>query len=194
MRMLAGIGVLGILAGCGNTTASPPENDASMGGSGGATQVEGLGPFDEAAQPTRLQLACGSERPALNLALPCHVGLNLNGKDEPGYHVVECNLADTSGTAVSFVLPLVELPSHLREPMQLPLAFAPPTGTGASIGDEHFVGELRGTVTFSRLDLPGRAFVADLHGAHVDWSGDQGTEFECGMAHGTIWGVARQFL
>jgi hypothetical protein len=194
-RFTVGIGALVMLAGCGNTASNPPAEADANGGAGGQSNVEGLGPIDEASEPTSLHLACGVERPALNLALPCRVGLNLNGKDEPGYHVVECTLADTPGTAVSFTLPLVELPQHLNEPMQLPFALPPPPSVpGATLGDEHFVGELKGTITFSQLDLPGRAFVGDLHGAHFAWSGDKGTQFECGMAHGTIWGVAGQFL
>ncbi|WP_437739709.1 hypothetical protein WME73_29310 [Sorangium sp. So ce302] len=205
VRRLVGLLVLGLVAGCdGTTTLSPGEEEATNDGSssasggtgGGSAGTPGVGPIDEAALPTRLPMSCGGGRTSLSFALPCHVGLSLlSGEDEPGHHVVECELADFSGTAVAFSLPLVELPRLLNQPVQLPFdAFAPPSGPGAMIDGERFVGTLEGTATVRQVDLKGRAFVADLQKGHVAWTGEQGSQFECNTIDGPLWAVAGNFL
>ncbi|WP_437590339.1 hypothetical protein [Sorangium sp. So ce1000] len=205
VRLLVGLLALGLVAGCdGTTTLSPGEEEATDDGSssasggtgGGSAGTPGVGPIDEAALPTRLPMSCSGERRSLSLALPCHVGLSLiNGEDEPGYHVVECELADFLGTAVAFFLPLVELPQLLNQPVQLPFStFSLPSAPGARIDDERFAGTLEGTATVRQVDLNGRAFIADLQNGHVAWTGDQGSQFECTTIDGPLWAVAGNFL
>jgi hypothetical protein len=143
-------------------------------------------------------MTCEGRAESLAFKLPCLVGTNLNGpSDQPGYHVVECELAgQPDHPAVSFILPLLQIPELLHEPLDIPFKGvpAPPAGFGVTLDGERFAGSLSGIVTFTQVDVDGRAFVAQLEQGHVTWSGDQGGGFACSTLDGPLWAIAGGFI
>jgi hypothetical protein len=58
---------------------------------------------------------------------------------------------------------------------------------------QRFVGTLSGVVTFTQVDLDGRAFVATLEQGKIDWTGDSGGFYTCSI-DGPLWAIAGGFL
>lgn len=197
MRVIGFVSVLTLLIGCGRTAKD--SGAISPDGSGGAgTSTPGLGPIDATEQPATLDMQCDQRGRALAFKLPCLVGMNLNGNpDEPGLHIVECELANEPGQiAVTFTLPLKNLPLLMEQPLSLPFdgVVTPPPAPGVDLDAERFVGTLSGVITFSQVDVDGRAFVAALEQGRVAWSGSKGSSFDCSTIDGPIWGIAGSFL
>lgn len=143
-------------------------------------------------------MLCPDREEALAFQLPCSVGQNLAGAaDQPGYHVVQCALAGMpSEVAVSFIIPLKDLPMWLGKTVALPFADVPPPppGLDVQLGDERFAATLTGEITFEQVDVQGRAFVARLERGVVAWSGALGDKFECTVPPTPLWAVAGLFL
>jgi hypothetical protein len=193
---------LALLSSCGRTghNGDSPAGDNSAGAAAGGTDSSppGVGPIDASGQPEALPMTCEGRAQSLAFKLPCLVGQNLSGQlDEPGYHVVECELAGMPDqTAVSFIVPLKQLPELLNQPVSIPFDGipGPPPSSGVALDAEHFAGALSGVVTFSQVDVDGRAFVARLEQGHVVWSGDQGSKFACSTLDGPFWASAGSFI
>lgn len=195
-----------LVSACARVQSDAP--DTAPGASAGAagtpgaagaagTLTSGVGPIRTEGEPAALPMACDGAATSLELKLPCLVGKNLTGRDEPGWHVVECELVNQPAqTAVTFALPLVDLPHELNQPLPLPFdgIDAPPSGSGAEVGAERFVGTLSGVLTVSEVDPQGRAFVADLAGGRIDWNGNKGTSFQCTTLEGPFWAMPGNFL
>jgi hypothetical protein len=182
---------------CGQTSQDRvPGAEAANAGAGG--QGESVGPINSDGLPASMPMLCPNRAEALAFQLPCAVGLNLSGApDQPGFHVVECELAGMpSQVAVSFIVPLKELPNRLGKTVALPFDGAPPPppGLGVQLGGQSFTGNLAGDITFEQVDLQGRAFVAHLERGMVNWSGALGGGFECSVVEGPLWAVAGSFL
>lgn len=198
MKALVGwVGLL-LVSGCGRTAhddAKVVDNVPQAGSP--STAPPGVGPIDVAAQPPDLPMACANHEETLALELPCLVGSNLGGNPNvAGFHAVECKLAgDPSGVAISFTLPLSEIPERLGQPLQFPFEGATPVPSlGTMIGAERFAGTLSGVITFTQVDLESRAFVASLEDGKIDWAGDAGSSFSCSTLDGPLWAVAGNFL
>lgn len=174
------------------------DNSAGAAAGGAEASPSGVGPIDANGQPGALPMTCEGRAESLAFKLPCLIGQNLTGQlDQPGYHVVECELAGMPNqTAVSFIVPLKQLPELLNQPVNIPFdgVPGPPPSLGVALDAEHFVGALSGIVTFTQVDVDGRAFVAHLEQGHVAWTGDQGSTFACSTNDGPLWAVAGSFL
>ena len=203
---LAPLLVLALVCGCGRTehndaamAAGAPQAGAPQAGAAGddPSPSSGVGPIDASGQPDAL-VVCPARSEPLTIQLPCSVGQNLAGPvDQPGQHVVECKLRGTLGAdAVFFMLPLAEVPNLLDQPVRLPLepALVAPTEPDAPSGDLHLVGTLAGLITFTQVDLDGRAFVATLEQGQLEWGGDPDGDFNCPTLDGPLWAVAGNFL
>jgi hypothetical protein len=87
------------------------------------------------------------------------------------------------------------VPWRRDQPVNIPFdAISGPTPSGVALDAERFAGTLSGVVTFSQVDVDGRAFVGRLEQGHVVWSGDQGTNFACSTLDGLFWAVAGSFI
>lgn len=191
-----------LLTGCGRTShdADVPAQNSSAGAAAGGSDASppGLGPIDASGEPAALPMTCEGRAESLAFKLPCLIGQNLTGNtDEPGYHVVECELAgEPNQTAVSFTIPLKQLPELLNQPVSIPFDGLPasPPSSGVELDGVRFAGSLSGVVTFTQVDVDGRAFVANLERGHVMWIGDQGTSFGCSTIDGPFWAVGAWFI
>ncbi len=203
------------LVGCGGAVAGAPDSGGASHVSGGAgslvadaaSPVEaspGVGPIDASGQPTALVMACDGMTTAVSVKLPCLLGHNLSGTDAPGYHLLECQISGAPDTisptdvAISMIVPLVNLPMMLGQPVSLPFeGIPPPPGPGsgqiAGYPGEGFVGTLTGAAVFSQVDPVGRAFVGQIQQAHVTWSGDRGDSLSCSVVDGPFWAVPGGF-
>ena len=177
--------------------AGATSHTPSQAGAASDTPSSDVGPIDADGQPERLAV-CAGRSDALALQLPCSVGLNIAGPlDQPGQHVVECELLGTvEADAISFVLPLADVPELLNEPVPLPFdgTLSAPVGPGAGGGDQHVVGTLSGLFTFTQVDIADRAFVATLEHGVLDWSGDTQGFYTCTTIDGPLWAIAGDFL
>ena len=202
MKYWVALAALTLLSGCGRTghngNLTPGDNSTGAAADGAEAWPAGVGPIDASGQPDALPMTCDGRAESLAFKLPCLVGQNFSGQlGQPGYHVVECELEGMPDqTAVSFIVPLKELPELLNQPVDLPFDSipGPPPSLGVALGAEHFTGTLSGIVTFTQLDVDGRAFVAHLEQGRVVWSGDQGGNFACSTLDGVFWAVAGSFL
>ena len=197
MRVLGGLLAVSMFFGCGRTSQdSVPGAESADGGAGG--QTPGIGPFETDGLATAMPLNCPDRSETLAFKLPCAVGQNFVGSaDQPGYHVVECELVGTpSQVALSFVLPLRDVPKWLGKTVALPFEGVPPPppGLGVQLGGEIFSGSLTGDIEFEQADVKGRAFVAHLQRGKVIWSGAQGDSFECSTIEGPLWAVGAWFI
>jgi hypothetical protein len=181
----------------GRAGESATGGQAGDGADAAAAGKPGVGPIDATDLPQELALVCDGPYPSLAIALPCRVGLNLQGPGGAGagVHATECRLTRASDqTAIAFLLPLANLPTLLNQPVDIPFEASAVPVPGADLGGERFGGALSGVATFSQVSLNDRAFVAELRQAHVSWSGDHGTTFSCEVAEGPFWAVAGDFL
>jgi len=202
MKDSVALAALALLLGCGrighNGDATAGDNSAGAAAGGAEASPSGVGPIDASGQPDALPMTCEGRAEPLAFKLPCLVGQNFSGPlDQPGYHVVECELAGMPDqTAVSFIVPLKQLPELLNQPVNIPFDGipGPPPSLGVALDAEHFAGTLSGIVTFTQVDLDGRAFVAHLEQGRVVWSGDQGGNFACSTLDGAFWAVAGGFI
>ena len=202
MKYSVALAALALLSGCGRTGHSGDspagDNAAGAAAAGAESSPSGIGPIDASGQPDALPMTCEGRAESLAFKLPCLVGQNLSGQlDQPGYHVVECELAGMPDqTAVSFIVPLKQLPELLNQPVNIPFDGqpGPPPSSGVALDAEHFAGTLSGVVTFTQVDVDGRAFVGRLEQGHVVWSGDQGSKFACTTLDGPFWAVAGWFI
>lgn len=202
MKYSVVLAALVLFPGCGRTghngDLTVSDNSAGAAAGGAEAAPPGVGPIDADGQPDALPMNCEERTESLAFKLPCLLGQNLSGQsDQPGYHVVECELAGMPAqTAVSFIVPLERLPELLNQPVNIPFDGipGPPPSLGVALDAEHFVGALSGIVTFTQVDVGGRAFVAHLEQGHVTWTGDQGTSFACSTLDGPFWAVAGSFL
>lgn len=199
MRVLTGLVALCMLFGCGRSRQDgAPGSAIANAGAGAGGRAVSIGPIDSDELSAVLPMVCPDRSESISLEVPCAVGQNFVGaQDEPGYHVVECQLSGKPGeVAVSFILPLKTLPTWLDEPVSLPFPNvpAPPSGLGVQLGDDLYVGSLSGEITFEQVDVQGRAFVGLLERGSVDWSGSLGGSFECSVLEGRLWAVAGSFF
>lgn len=197
MRVPAGLFALSVLVGCGRTSQDRvPGGESAKAGAGG--QGESVGPINSDGLPASMPMLCPDRAEALAFRLPCAMGLNLSGApDQPGFHVVECELEGIpSQVAVSFFMPLIEMPKWLGKTVALPFDGTPPPppALGVQLGGQSFAGNLTGAMTVEQVDLEGRAFVAHLERGTVDWNGALGGGFECSVVEGPLWAVAGSFL
>ena len=197
--MKSAMTLMGLLLtwGCGLTVRDGGAQAGDNAAGGDSASPPGVGPINASEQPSSLPMTCAG-REALAFKLPCLVGMNITGHtDEPGYHVVECQLAgQPDQTAVSFIISLPQLPALLNEPVSIPFANVPPAppGLGVPLDGENFAGTLSGVATFTQVDVDGRAFVARLEQGHVTWNGSRGGNFACNTIDGTFWAVAGWFV
>jgi hypothetical protein len=177
------VGLTMWLAGCGGATSDEPA-------------MQGMDPIDGIRLLAALPLRC-SEGRALSLRLPCKIGLNLVGAAaDAGYHVTECQLQQTGDIpAVSFMLPLVELPALLHRPVTLPFdALSPPPAPEVRLDGHRYIGALSADATFGYVDLENRAFIASLEEASIEWLSNDGPRIECVAEGSSFWAIAGTFL
>jgi hypothetical protein len=157
----------------------------------------GASAIDTSGQPNEL-VACPERSDPFAIQLPCLVGRNIDGPvDQPGHHVVDCKMVGPLGTdAIFFMLPLAEVPGLLNEPVQLPLepTVFPPAGRDVASGDQPLVATLTGLITFTQVDIDGRAFVARLEQGQIQWGGDPEADFNCSTMDGPLWAIAGDSL
>jgi len=151
--------------------------------------------------PAQAPLLCPDHSDVPALQLPCLIGANLAGDPEkPGFHEVECNLVgDSTGVAISFMLPLTRVPGWLNMPEQIPFKDTPagPPGQAVSIGGEPVAGSLTGVVTFTQVDLDARAFAGTLADGHIVWTSaaaGNDASFSCDVLSGPFWAVRGYFI
>ncbi len=172
------------------STGSGGSNAAGgvAGSSSSAAGAPGVGPIDTAGLPTELPLVCPDEVAVPKLKLPCKIGGSLLGGVEgpESVNVLECY--DSSGTtAFSTVIPFGKLPTLLNQPLQMPFAALPAPPPEGTL-------KLSGTVTFSKVDPVGRAFVALLVGGSVSYVGSNGETVTCKIPDTPFWAVQGQFI
>jgi hypothetical protein len=185
--------------------AAPALDGTAADAADAAEGSPGVGPFDASDLAAALVMTCDGAAPTVSLTLPCLLGLNLDLTATPaGYNVLACQLAQSPDAplgVLSLIVPLVNLPAMLNEPVILPFANVPgpppsPTGDGGLIAaypGEHFSATLSGTAVFSAVDPDGRAFVAHLQQATFVWTGDRGDQFSCTVSNGPFWAAPGGF-
>jgi hypothetical protein len=189
--------VLGALlgVGCGGRQGLSPAEDAGAAGTTGATGAT-IGPVDLAQAPSELTMTCDHGIGTLGFLNPCLVGQNLAGnQSSPGFSETECQLAGQGHPVVwSFLLPLMSLAEDPNQSLTAPaqLTMTPTGRQTVALGDgEGLISEVDGTLTFSRIDPTGRAFIGNFQGT-VTWTTPTGT-FTCAV-DGPLWGAPGQFL
>jgi hypothetical protein len=170
---------------------------ADEGADAGAT-VASVGPVDLTQAPPALPMTCDQGVGTIAFDNPCLVGLNLTGdRSKPGLHVVECHFAAPSHpVAWTFMLPLAQLAKLPNQPLTFPSHdVPPPPGPGQLVdvgGLAASVSSVAGTVTFSRIDPTGRAFIARFMGTFI-WKEASGSTFTCAV-DAPFWGAPGGFL
>jgi hypothetical protein len=169
-----------------------PARDVAPGGTGVV-----IGPVDFTKAPMDLPLQCERDVGHLAFKMPCKVGMNLAvGSQGLGTHETECSLAGSNDSPVwSFLLPLAQISEHPSVPLRFPgdLPSPPVMGTAIDVGGESFTLSIaEGTLSFTQIDPPGRAFIARID-AKFEWTGSLGSSFACDVA-GLLWGAPGSFL
>ncbi|SRR5260221_7448277 len=199
--------VLSLLGGASACSGSP------LAVSGGATDsgvpiAALVGSVDLTQAPASLEMTCDRDVGSLALKLPCEVGQNIQGqnRDELGFNEVECH-ATSSGQPIVWSLLLVfsQILQHSDRSVTFPNAVQaspnqsveylppPPDAMPTNIGGELFnVSQAEGTISFARIDSPGRAFSGSLKGT-FSWTGTTGSTFSCEV-NGPFWGAPGGFL
>jgi hypothetical protein len=134
---------------------------------------------------------CGAKLPAIQLQLPCAIGLPLAGRAS----VVECPVAGTANNKLSFVLDLAGAAGNGNEVGSIPvLGIAPPQdGPIASNGRSFSFKTLRGTAAFSSVDVEGRALLGRFVDAELVLDA-AGIEIVCKSRDSLFWAVPGNFL
>jgi hypothetical protein len=189
--------------GCGGHLAAQVAH-ADDGDSGGQNTAKDaspgsgviIGPVDFRQAPEELPLECTGGIGHLAFRIPCKVGLDLSsGSQGPGIHETECLLAGTSALVWSFLLPLAQVAQQPSVPLRFPgdLPSPPAPNFVVELGGQSFTSSIiEGTLRFTQIDPPNRAFVARLD-AKYQWTGNLGTSFVC-SAGGLLWGAPGSFL
>ena len=199
--------VLSLLGGSSACSGSP------LPVSGGATDsgvpiAPLVGSVDLSQAPASLEMSCNRDVGALALTMPCEVGQSwLSEHDKLGVNEVDCHLTTSGHPMVwTFVLAFYQVLQHPDLPVTFPndpqaspgqsVNFLPPPPgltTGTEIGGEAFqISNSTGTISFSRIDSPGRAFSGHLKGIFA-WTGTTGSTFSCDV-DGPFWGSPAGFL
>jgi hypothetical protein len=181
------------LAGCGGRQGLMPADDADAGATAGAS----IGPVDLTGAPPELAMTCDHGIGTLAFDNPCLVGMNLLGDlSKPGEHEIECHLAGPGHPIVwAFLVPLAQIAQHPDQPLTFPSSFptSPTSGMRVDVGGHKAgVSSAAGTVTFSRVDPTGRAFIARFNGT-ITWKETTGSTFSCAV-DAPFWGAPGGFL
>jgi hypothetical protein len=135
---------------------------------------------------------------ALDLVLPCKVGMPLGGS----FSVVECY--DSSGrTALNFGVGLANAAQSIGRPVPLgsngvdpdgpsPLFLVPPIML--EVDGVKYQGLLKGSLTFEQVDPTGHAFVAFLTREFITWTDPDGRQTDCDFDPMRLWATAGNFL
>jgi hypothetical protein len=201
-RTLAVLAALALIGGCGGRQMLDPPDDgggagtsgAAVGGASGAAGVPSepvvMGPIDLTQAPTTFSMKCGNGAGVMTFVNPCLVGYSLNGGSASGItdHEVECALATPAGSVGwSFLVLLPPTPN--------PQTFFPITPTAAGVdlgnGEPAQISMVTGALTFSRVDLTNRAFIARFTG-DVTWTESSGATVLCTLDT-PVWGAPGQF-
>lgn len=183
--------LVALAGGCGGRSISQT-SDAG-------TDLAGrIGPVDLSQAPAVLGMTCGADAGGLAFEMPCLVGMNLAGSGQagPGWHATECRMAQ-AGTplAWSFILPLQAIARDPGAVLTFPgdVSSPPPApGTIDLRGEPARVSSVTGTLTFSRVDPSGRAFIGAFSGT-VTWKATSGAETTC-TVDGPFWGAPGGFI
>jgi hypothetical protein len=184
------------LASCGGRQTLDLPADGDAGTDAGKTARATIGPVDLTQAPSELPTSCDQGLGQVAFDNPCLVGFNLGGAPTTtGFHVVECTLAVAGHpVAWSFILPLAPIAAHPDQPLSFPNDFppAPPLDQLIEIGGQPAgLSGVTGTVTFSRVDPTGRAFVARFVGK-MTWTQGSGSKFSCAV-DAPFWGAPGAF-
>jgi hypothetical protein len=188
--------VAATLAGCGGRQTLDLPADGDAGTDAGTTTRATIGPVDLTQAPAELPTTCDHGIGLVAFDNPCLVGFNLGGAPATtGVHVVECTLAVAGHPiAWSFILPLAQLAAEPDKPLTFPKDFpaGPPGNQPIGIGGQPAgLSGVTGTVTFSRVDPTGRAFVARLVGT-MTWTQGSGSKVSCAV-DAPFWGAPGSF-
>jgi hypothetical protein len=182
-----------LAAGCGGQTLQARDDAGGVGDAGGATAT--IGPVDLTQAPTEIMMDCDHGVGQVAFVNPCLVGQNLAGSQRGiGLHETECQLLGGNGAiAWAFLLPLSTIAMSPDQPLTFSTNLpAPPTGRPAEIGGvQAGVSHVDGTMTFSRVDPSGRAFIGHFTGT-ITWTGSSGA-FSCAV-DAPFWGAPGNFL
>jgi hypothetical protein len=188
--------VAAALVGCGGRQTLDLPADVDAGTDAGTTSRATIGPVDLTQAPAELPTTCDHGIGLVAFDNPCLVGFNLAGQMGVGAHEVECTLAVAGNPiAWSFILPLSQIAAQPDQPLIFPNGspITPSANKHIPIsGKPAGVSSVTGTVTFSRLDPPGRAFVARFVGTMI-WTQDSGLTFSCAV-DAPFWGAPGGFL
>jgi hypothetical protein len=187
----------GVMAGCGGISALSTD-DANDSGAPAVL----IGAVDLSQAPVQLEMTCDHGVGALALAVPCEVGNNLQGPnpDQLGLNEVECHMTTSGQPRVwSFLLVFSQILQDPSRPVVFPNVA--PTSQNPSVdflpsptpsmptdvdGEPFSPSDTKGTISFLRIDSPGRAFIALLKGTIV-WTSSTGSTFSCNL-DGPFWG------
>ncbi len=165
-----------------------------------------VGSVDLTQAPASLEMACNRDVGGLAFKMPCEVGQNIETQNgRLGFNEIECHMT-TSGQPMvwSFLLRFDQILSRPDQPVMFPNGghlsnetpdyLSGPTGVKATdIGGEAFsISGSTGTISFSRIDSPGRAFSGHLKGTFA-WTGTTGSTMSCDV-DGPFWGSPGGFL
>src|SRR5450432_323831 len=165
-------------AGCGGRQQLLQPDDST-----GATGVATIGPVDLTQAPPTLPMTCDSGVGTIAFDDPCLVGSDLSGAPASvGIHEVECTFSSAGHPiAWAFLLPLAQIASDPDQPLTFPAPMTPSSGQVVDVaGQQARVFSVAGSLTFSRVDPPGRAFSAHFQGT-ITWVGVAGSMFTCAV-------------
>lgn len=187
-----------LLVGCGGRQSldDPGAGAAGAGSGGGSGASATIGPVDLNAAPLELATTCDHDVGTIAFVNPCLVGFNLAGPEgTPGFNETECRLTNgAQPVAWSFILPLSKVAQEPDRPLTFPtdLPSSPTGGMTVDVGvRKAALTSVTGTMTFSRVDPTGRAFIGFFQGT-MTWTSSTGT-FSC-TADGPLWGGPGSFL
>lgn len=135
---------------------------------------------------------CGPGLPAVALQLPCEIGLPLGG------HVsaVECALTGATGHKLSFILDLDGAARTGHDVGELPvLPFGAPQTHAITRDSQTFTFQaLRGTASFSSVDVDRRALLGRFVAAQLVFSSASDETIVCKSHDSLFWATPGSFL
>ncbi len=178
------------IVGCGGRQILTPADETDP-----SAPAAVVAPVDLTQAPTTLALTCDHGIGTIAFVDPCLVGFAFTSAASLGVHEVECQLSTSGHPLVwSFLVALDEVAQHPSTPLISPADFprSPTSGAVVAVGGRMAgVSSVQGTVTFSRVDPSGRAFIAHLTGT-VTWTEPSGATFSCAV-DAPFWGAPGGF-
>jgi hypothetical protein len=202
------IGPVLLLLGAASSCSGNPLQVGESAKDSGVPVATLTGSVDLSQAPISLEMTCDRDVGSLALKLRCEIGQNIPGqnRDELGFNEVECH-ATSSGQPMVWSLLLVfsQILQHSDRSVTFLNAVKaspnqsveylppPPDAMPTNIGGELFnISRAEGTISFARIDSPGRAFSGSLKGT-FSWKSTTGSTFSCDV-DGPFWGAPGGFL